>query len=49
LMLEKRLELERKYGPFTRPEPEADPAEFLSESDGERILESLRTSSPASL
>ena len=47
LMLEKRLELERKYGPFMRPEPEAEPAEFISQDDQDRILESLRTSSPA--
>ncbi len=47
IMFKKREILEQRFGPFTRPEPEAEPSEFLSESDGERILESLRTSSPA--
>lgn len=40
-MLEARIKLEDKYGPFTRPEPD-EPAEFLTAEDGERIMDSLR-------
>ena len=43
MLLEKRLLLEEKFGPFTRPEPEAEPAEFLTAEDGDRIMESLKS------
>lgn len=46
LMLEKRLILEQRYGPFTRPEPEqpVEYPEFLSEADGEAIIAALQES-----
>jgi len=44
IMLEKRVELEQRFGPFIRPEPEQprEYPEFLSEADGEMILAAQR-------
>lgn len=41
LLIAKRLELEQKYGPFLRPEPEPEPdysRDFISEDDVEAII-----------
>lgn len=41
LMLAKRLELEQKYGPFLRPEPEPESdysRDFISDADAEAII-----------
>ncbi len=39
LMLEKRAELEKRFGPFLRPEPEPDhSADFISEQDVDDII-----------
>lgn len=44
IMLEKRTELEQRFGPFVRPEAEkpVDYPEFLSHADGEAILAAQR-------
>ena len=44
IMLEKRIELEQRFGPFIRPEPEqpVNYPEFLTHEDGEKILAAQR-------
>lgn len=44
IMLEKRIELEQRFGPFVRPEPEQprEYPEFLSQADADFIIANLR-------
>lgn len=45
IMLEKRLELERRFGPFVRPEPppkDDHSNDFLTDADAEAIIQNYR-------
>lgn len=48
LMLEKRAELEKRFGPFLRPEPEPDhSADFVSDQDVDEIIAAQKASEVA--